>query len=321
MLLSIVIPVYNVEDFLKDCINSIYNSPLDLLDFEVIAVNDGSTDNSLPILLEYKKKYSNFFLIDQVNHGVSFARNRALEIAKGEYIFFLDSDDYFKKDALNNLMQVLKNDRNSTIFLFDSIYNNTIETVKIDDFLSAYYFSFVVWKICIKNSFIKEQNLKFAEGFIIEDGIFILEAILKSDSVSILNLDLVKYVTNRNSYTREFTNESKNKLMTNSFVFVINKYQELTEIHKNKLSSKSIFNLNVRRESFIFFFITRMIRYKYSNKTIEEYISKIVFEKFNHFPSLVYNKLHYKLLAKIIENKMSRHLLNSIYRTVIRSKI
>ena len=95
---SIVIPVYNVEKYLKQCLESVVNQTLDKI--EVICINDGSTDNSLNILKEYEKKYNNIIIIDQENKGPGFARNIGMKRASGKYIYFLDSDDYIELNAM-----------------------------------------------------------------------------------------------------------------------------------------------------------------------------------------------------------------------------
>ena len=92
MKLSIIIPVYNVEKYLPKCLDSILNQSFK--DFEIICINDGSSDNSLKILEEYKDK--RIIIINKENAGSGVARNAGLEIAKGEYIFFVDGDDWLE---------------------------------------------------------------------------------------------------------------------------------------------------------------------------------------------------------------------------------
>ena len=98
-LLSIVVPVYNVEDYLSKCLDSILNQDIDKDDYEIIVVNDGSTDGSGGIAKEYAEKYSNITLINQENQGLSGARNSGIKIAKGKYIQFVDSDDYLEPNV------------------------------------------------------------------------------------------------------------------------------------------------------------------------------------------------------------------------------
>lgn len=98
MKVSVIVPVYNVEDYLEECINSILNQTLK--DIEVICVDDGSTDHSYEILTDLQKKDDRLVVIRQKNEYAGAARNKGIEIAQGEYLVFLDSDDFFEKDLL-----------------------------------------------------------------------------------------------------------------------------------------------------------------------------------------------------------------------------
>ena len=122
MKISIIIPVYNCEEYIKKCIDSIIEQTYK--DFEVIIINDGSTDNTNYILNEYKN-YSNIIIINQNNHGVSYSRNVGLEKAKGNYICFIDGDDYIDKDYLSTLASHNNNDKYDWIIsgIFD-FHNN-----------------------------------------------------------------------------------------------------------------------------------------------------------------------------------------------------
>lgn len=93
--ISIIIPVYNVEKYIEECLISVLNQTMK--EIEIICINDGSTDNSLKILNNYKNKNENIRIVNQENSGLSNARNVGLSLAKGEYIFFLDSDDFFAR--------------------------------------------------------------------------------------------------------------------------------------------------------------------------------------------------------------------------------
>ena len=102
MKLSIIIPVYNIKQYLSKCLNSILEQSFK--DFEIICVNDGSTDNSLAILQEFKDKDERIIIIDKKNEGSGVARNTALDIAKGEYVYFVDGDDWLENDALEKII-------------------------------------------------------------------------------------------------------------------------------------------------------------------------------------------------------------------------
>lgn len=99
--ISIIIPIYNVEKYLRECLDSILNQTFQ--NFEIICVDDGSTDKSLEILEEYKNRDERFILLKQEHEGAGSARNKGIEFARGKYIQFLDSDDYFEPDMLEEL--------------------------------------------------------------------------------------------------------------------------------------------------------------------------------------------------------------------------
>ena len=120
--ISVIIPVYNVEKYLSECLDSIINQTL--REIEVICVNDGSTDSSLSILKEYSSKDNRVKIIDKKNEGQGYARKVGLDIAKGEYILFCDSDDkYSSNNVFENLYKAIKKN-NSDLMCFSFEYGN-----------------------------------------------------------------------------------------------------------------------------------------------------------------------------------------------------
>lgn len=100
MELSIVVPVYNVEDYLENCIHFLHDQELENSLFEIILVNDGSTDQSLSVCKSLARQYPSVRVVDQPNKGLSAAHNRGIDSARGRYIYFIDSDDYIKSHFL-----------------------------------------------------------------------------------------------------------------------------------------------------------------------------------------------------------------------------
>lgn len=199
--ISIIVPVYNVEKYLSNCINSILNQTFK--DFELILINDGSTDNSLDICKYYKNIDNRIFIIDKENGDVSSARNVGLDIAKGEYIGFVDSDDYIHPQMYEILYnQIIKNQADISMCEFKRIYefnkkelsnkdilnqeieilNNKEAVFKLAEDNSVVYV--VVWnKLYKKNLF---NNIRFKEGIIHEDQ-YIMHRLL-------YNIDKLVYV-------------------------------------------------------------------------------------------------------------------------------
>ena len=208
-LFSIIVPVYNVEKYLSQCFDSITGIEEDL--YEVILVNDGSTDDSEKICKDIVKKKRNFKLINQDNAGLSAARNTGMEIANGEYILFLDSDDFLNKNALVSIKKLLE-EKNTEVFLGKAIkYYEGSETYelsninysKYDDNLSAselylkinndsaYWLA--AWKFIVKREFIIENNLFFEEGLLHEDELWVPKIIVESKRLEVFDCEFYVY--------------------------------------------------------------------------------------------------------------------------------
>lgn len=139
---TIIVPVYNVENYLEKCFDSLVNQDYDKKKYEIYAINDGSSDKSLEILKKYSKKYKNITLKDlKKNKGVSYARNIGIKNAKGEYLMFCDSDDTYEKNAISKFMKVIKKE-------------------KCDFLMSNYYITSNKKDIAVKSSdYFKNKNL------------------------------------------------------------------------------------------------------------------------------------------------------------------
>ena len=101
---TVIIPVYNVEPYLKDCLDSLVAQTIPQEDMEVLMINDGSTDGSLEICEQYAEAYENFKVLSQENQGVSAARNNGIRSAKGKYLMYLDGDDTLSEETVENVI-------------------------------------------------------------------------------------------------------------------------------------------------------------------------------------------------------------------------
>ncbi|MBQ7173300.1 MAG: glycosyltransferase [Clostridia bacterium] len=114
MKLSIIIPVYNTEKYLREYLNSCFDENAPEENYEIICIDDGSTDYSPIILKEYAERHSNLLIVRQANQGVSVARNHGITIARGDWLWFVDSDDYIGKSAISELLEIVSSPENST---------------------------------------------------------------------------------------------------------------------------------------------------------------------------------------------------------------
>lgn len=202
MKISIIIPVYNIEEYIEECIQSIIKQTLK--EIEVICINDGSTDSCLKILEKYSKENSNIKIINQKNRGQGFSRNIALDHCNGEYVFFLDGDDYIKENALERMYIYAKNE-NLDILTFDAYlfydknyngnYKDTLyryeylesKTKKGIEFIEEAgenkCFRTESWLNLYKRDFLINNEIRFSEQKIYEDIIQVFDSYIKSKRI------------------------------------------------------------------------------------------------------------------------------------------
>lgn len=218
-LITILVPFYNVEKYIKQCIESIINQTYKNL--EIILIDDGSTDNSLKICKEFQKIDSRINIIKKKHKGVSSSRNIGIKIAHGEYIMFIDSDDFVSKNFVKELYSaVLKN--NTLVAQCDVDLVNEVgkhlsyaktskkNTVNGNELIYELYSTdnstqdIVIWNKIYHNTVIKKY--KFPENKICEDE-FIIPQILYDRIVTIVNKSLYKYRQRKNSLTHTFNQQ------------------------------------------------------------------------------------------------------------------
>ena len=161
--LSIIIPVYNAEKFLTECLDSCINQDVDHSEYEIICVDDGSTDNSAEMLKDYEERYQNIKVFTQANSGVSVARNLAIKNASGKYIWFVDSDDFIAPNCLKELKTLGELDYDLIDFCAFKFKEELTENQKVlaqqgKLLANKGYWGFACTHL-FKNSIIKENNL------------------------------------------------------------------------------------------------------------------------------------------------------------------
>lgn len=209
---SVIIPVYNMEEYLDDCIQSVLKNTLK--DIEIICVNDGSTDSSPEILKNYAEKDSRIVIVDKENGGLSSSRNAGMKVASGEYILFLDSDDYIDSGALEYLYCESKaDDLDQLFFSAVSFFKNENLEHRFDAYSDYYtrkydYSGIMTGRklFCkmsehaefkpsaclqlIRREFLEKNGLSFLEGVIFEDNLFTIQCLSFSQRVRYANICL-----------------------------------------------------------------------------------------------------------------------------------
>ena len=234
---SIIVPVYNTEKYVKRCLDSIKSQSFK--DYEVIIVNDGSTDNSSDIISKYSYK-----VINQENQGLSMARNNGVKASIGDYLIFLDSDDYIEKDLLKEINNSLSNKPDLVRYQIKEVFDskddinykeipfdnkNGVEAFKL---ITNYHFVENAWAYAIKREFYLKEKFSFKKGTYHEDFGLIPLVIIKSKIVNSINYVGYCYYQ-RDGSIMNSSDYSKTKKKVKDFY---DHYLYLTkEINKTKL--------------------------------------------------------------------------------------
>lgn len=258
--ISIIVPVYNTETFLEKCLTSLINQTLS--DIEIICINDGSTDNSLAILEKYAKEDSRIKIITQENSGQSVARNNGIKNATGEYIGFIDSDDYIDINFYEKLYNAAKNndadiscatiirkrpnaEKYRVHYEEEKIYTSLKEKLEACSIPKCCY----VWNKIYKAEIIKDYP--FREGVYFEDVLWIPEVLKQANKlVSVPEINYY-YMVNKNSTVKK-TTPKKQQDSYNAKKYIIDFYKNnnLELSKKDRTLTKSIkylFNIPVMK--------------------------------------------------------------------------
>ena len=250
---SVIVPIYNVEKYLEKCLDSLVNQTLK--DIEIILVNDGSTDNSGQIAKKYANKYKDKIIyLEKENGGLSDARNYGLEYAKGDYISFVDSDDYISKNLYSELVKYMEKDYDMIKFgiLIVDLKNNKIieknnqqfENKTGEEAFDILYktdkMTEIAWGYLYKASFWKENNFKFTKDMYHEDFGLIPLVILKAKKVASTNILGYYYVQSDKSITRNSDEKKKLKMSYDLLKFYDNMIKEIENYDISKKAKENI---------------------------------------------------------------------------------
>lgn len=313
MLISIIIPVYNKEEYLDECIKSVVTQ--DYNNLEIIIINDGSHDNSEKIINAWIKKDDRIKYIYQQNRGVAHARNRGLSIAKGEYIFFLDADDMLEKNAITKLVNHAKknsadiiigniiikqdNDKIKNKAFKNIIFNeenlHSIEVI-LEMFVINQRHMAMAGNKLYKLSFINKNKVRFMDKVIAEDRLFNLICYVQNPVIQLVN-----------EYTYIY-NKIKNSRSSSYDLKFFNESLSLINYFKGHLKENTIFeNKNELFQLTVMYDVYKIVNHTYHNadNKIKMTISTINKLRYN---SLIKNTLYKAFNNKQIINISKKNL-------------
>lgn len=251
---SIIIPVYNVEKYLRKCLNSVFSQ--NYKNYEVIVVNDGTKDNSMDIVKDYPVK-----VINQKNQGLSVARNNGVEKATGEYILFLDSDDYIEKGLLEAIDKSLDNKPDIVRFQIREVFEDGKKTdyheksfanktgQEAFQLITKYHFVENAWCYAIRREYYLKNKFKFKENTFHEDFGLLPLVIIKAQRVNSIDYIGYNYLQRQGSIMSDKDYAKTKRKVDDMYVhyyYLINEANKLdldTSIFRSFLSNSLIIKI------------------------------------------------------------------------------
>lgn len=298
--ISIIIPVYNMEKYLAKCLESIINQTVD--DIEIIVINDGSTDNSLDIIKSFNEKDSRIKIINQINRGCAIAKNKGFNQAIGEFIVYIDSDDYILDNGLEIMLKEARlhtldivipfsksNPNKKNIVSAQSIYSiKSGEEYLVEQLLKKNHYIITTAKL-FRRKFLLEHQISFPKGLLHEDQYYYFISLYFAKRIKSIKLSYYIITENPNSITRR-KNRTQNGhdiydiclLLENEFSKCVNKqlkiliYDYLARLYLYSIDFGNIYNKKTHKRFLLkkaYFWDTKI---KVTLFLINKYLYKIV---------------------------------------------
>lgn len=299
---SIIVPIYNVEKYLVRSLDSIINQ--NYRNIEIILINDGSTDNSINILSDYSSRDNRIKVVNQPNLGLSAARNKGLSIATGEYILFVDADDFIELDTCSYLKKTMENHDYDIVVFGRYLYydngerreDNACSAERIFDNGLSYlqyskvenHFSASACNKVYKSLFLKKYALLFEKGLFYEDLLFNFQAFTNAHYVIVLARNLYNYYVERSD---SIVNTVKKKDL--DVLYTISKIDDIYQSLDCHILEEFYYRI------IIYDWVSNAVTYKYSKRYLFNYeaislVMKILKSK-EFFPFLKYCSSHLKV--------------------------
>lgn len=305
---SVIIPVYNVENYLRKCLDSLVNQTLK--DIEIIVVNDGTTDNSQEIIDEYVKKYPKKIVsVIQENGGQGTARNTGLLYAKGEYIGYVDSDDYVEENMYEELYKKAKEEDSDIVICGNNVVKENYEFLSKEDVDKEFLLGkMAVWNKIYKKNIIVDNKIQFRSKVWYEDLDFTMKVYFSSKKISYVDKALYNYLLREGS-TMNNNNIKRNLELIEAFDSLIDycKDKKIYNKAKDEIEFLCIYHMYI-------FAITRVLNTNNNYKAKIAIINKFRDYINSNFPNFKQNKYLY-LLPK--RRKLIYNLINLKFYCII----
>ena len=306
---SIVVPVYNVKDYLDKCLNTLVNQTMK--DIEIIIVNDGSPDDSYKIIDKYAKNYSKLIkVLNQQNQGLSDARNNGLKLATADYVMFVDSDDYLNLDAVEKAYKKITSEKADVVIFGNNVVDESgniisatypSQTIYNNELEKIIFGNMCAWNKIYKKSLIEKSDFKFRSKVWYEDLDYSFKAFVEAQKTSFLEENLYNYLIRANSIMN--SQKANRNLEILDAIDEIISYANKHNIYKkyyNVIEYLCVYHVYICA-------VTRVINMKIKHSQKRELIDKFINYTKNNFPEFkkncYLNKMqnNKKIVCKLID--------------------
>ena len=334
--LSIIIPLYNSEKYIKKCLESLLSQDLKSSEYEIILIDDGSTDGSAFLINNFINDKANIFLYSQKNSGAGAARNKGISLAKGKYIYFIDPDDYLASNVLKSIIDCAEeNELDILTFLSrktvqQNLTNSFSDIAKTScssilngtDYIAKYKFKNEVWWYVINRKYLLASGINFIEGRWMEDAIFTAELIIKANKMAHLPIDVHRHVTVKDSAMTSREPEHYKKVIYDN-ANAATAYDKIIETleYTDNINKECLQRLKTRQQSFVFFMMVRMLKSTMKLTEIKKILNEMIQVKaypLKSFISIDYNSILYIILVKLFNIKSIFYMLFLIFNPFFR---
>ena len=267
--LSFILPVYNVEEYIENCLDSILTQGIEEDEYEIICIDDGSTDKSAELIKKYQLKHKMIQLIQVENGGQGKARNIGIKNASGRFIFFVDSDDYLANNSIAAILEkAIVNNVDMICFDNQGVIDNSYREKEYDESKDSFLIetgkSFFVNHLCnngpwwylVNAEFLCVNSISFVEGRYCEDGMFTISCFNRAERVMYCHTDVYRYAV-RNNSTVHKTDLKHQIRMIDDFKYAINYINEVILVESPQ---EYVDSLVKRRDSYTFFMLIRIMK-------------------------------------------------------------
>lgn len=345
MKLSVIIPVYNVEKYITKCLESILDQGLENPDYEIIIVNDGSTDSSLRIVESYAESNTHIKIFNKENGGAGSARNYGMDCAKGKYIYFIDPDDFLLPNSLKALVETSEQHSLDILTFMSKSYSDTSlkdkSLFESKDFSASFgnkvfspivngqeYIANVnyrneVWWFLTNREFLENSGMRLVEGRYLEDAAFSIELILAAKKIAHLQLDAHRY--------RETPGSAMNNLEPTHYLKIIRDIQHavlnynpiIESLENNKAHPDCIVRVKARQQSLVFFSMIRMLKSTMSFAEVKLRMNKMI--SINAYPldaflGKDFNGIIYQVLMRFFKTEGRFYFFFRLFNPVLKLK-